>query len=130
MTFTKALYNHIKTGSGLSIYYGSANDKQPPYYVMLTVSESGQPTAMCETQANSGELRVQFSYSGSTGAGGAEDALETLRIFVIAIIGNIIYSGNTYQVWENLTTGIRPIGGASYNTWDAIFESTLKWKKI
>jgi hypothetical protein len=131
MSFTKALYNRIKTVSGLTnIYYGTANNKTPPYYVMLTVSESGQGSTLCEDQGQAGRLQVQFSCSGGTGAGSAEEALETLRTFVIAIIGNIIYSGSTYEVWENVTTGVRPIGGASLNTWDAIFESTLNWRKI
>lgn len=160
MSFTKALYHHIKNNSLLQLYYGSANNRVQStdrdeeiqiqagtipvsagdipvtvnriawYFVMSAVSEQGQATFMCEDQGTAGELRVQFTFSGGLGAGKAEDALNELRIFVIAIIGNIIYSENTYQIWQNLTSGVRPLGGPSMNTWDAIFESTFRWSKL
>jgi len=128
MNFQKALYFSIKTTIP-GLLYGNANGKQPPYSVMQVIDETGQPTTMCETQSTAGVCRLQFSYAGSKGQGETDDQLETIRNAVVAIIGNITYSGVTFEIWQNITTGIRQFS-PSLNTWDAIFETRLDWRKV
>jgi hypothetical protein len=130
MTFQKALFNKIKTDiPALKLYYGNAFNVAPPYFVMFPVTSSLKGEVFCDSD-DAGEILLQFSYVSNLGAGPTEDGLEQLHALVKGIIGNIIYSGVTYQIWENVTEGIRLLGGASNNTWDAIFETRLKYKEI
>jgi hypothetical protein len=128
MNFQKALYFKIKE-SVPNLYYGNANSQEPPYAVMQMVTDPAQPFVMCDDQTTAGDCRLQFSYAGNKGQGDAEDELETIRNVVVAIIGNITYSGVTFEVWQNITEGIRQFS-PSLNTWDAIFETRLSWRKL
>jgi len=128
MNFQKALYFEVKkTVAGL--LYGNANGKTPPYSVMQVIDDTGQPSVQCESQSDAGICRVQFSYAGAKGQGDAEDQLETIRNAVVAIIGVITYNGVSFEIWDNVTTGIRQFS-PSLNTWDAIFETRFNWRKL
>lgn len=132
MSFSKALYNHISqalddAGSTLALAYGTAEQLTPPYYVQLKVADPEQPEILCESQGAAGESTIQFSVVGESQAGGAEILLEDLKLIVSSIIGDIVYNGNTYSVWNNVTSGVTPLGGSTLNTWDAIFISVLSW---
>lgn len=135
MSFTKVLYDHI---NGLSLTnplaYGTAEGVSAPYYVMLKVSGIEQPDLLCEEQGTQGHDLYQFSvYVGSqTGTGsaaGAEISLELLKNKVNKIWGTI---GTTeqYNIWNNVTNGVRAFDAESLNTWSAIFETEIWWKKI
>lgn len=126
MTFSEALYRHLKTLEP-KLYFGSASGVNADYFVMLPISDLEQPGALCDSEA--GELLVQFSWYGDGGAGTADQKLAALKS-IVANIATFVYSGATYEVWNNRTGGVRPLGGVTLNTWDAIFESQLAWRKL
>ena len=130
MNFTRAIYNTLKAQIAPAVLvYVSAENVTGPYYVMSPVSDQEQPATLCEVQNLAGEIILQFTYTGTTGAGGTEDKLGVLKTLVRAIIGDIVSSGETFEVWQNVTSGIRPLGGVALKTWDAVFESRLSWRK-
>lgn len=130
MSFTKAIYTTLKSQIAPEVLvYVSGENLDGPYYTMAPVSDLEQPATMCEAQNNAGEIILQFTYSGTSGAGAVEDKLSVLKTLVRAIMGEYTVSGETYEVWQNVTGGIRPLGGAALKTWDAIFESRLSWRK-
>lgn len=133
MSFSKTVFFELKNNGGLSydIVFGTGIGKTSPYYVMLPVAGDGeQPFTMCEDQGGAGELPLQFSVTGNKASGNAVDLLGDLQTAVRALTGNITYSGDTYNIWDNKTGGITPLAGGDTGLWDAIFESTLTWEKI
>ena len=128
MNFQKALYYSLKATLP-NLLYGNANGKTPPYSVMQVIDDTGQPTVMCEDQTNAGTCRIQFSYSGAKGQGETDDQLETIRNVIVAVMGKITYTNQSFEIWSNITTGIRQFA-PSLNTWDAIFETRLDWRKV
>lgn len=132
MSFSEVLFRTIATAfAGNSFFYGSASGAALPFYTMLPSSpDPGQKLSLCNDQGDEGIGRFQFSVSNSVNAAFTEVSLEALYEIVKDIIGNISYNGEEYDVWNNVTSKPRAIGGADLNTWDAIFESSLSWEKI
>lgn len=127
MTFQKALFYKIKTDNPtLKIFYNNGMSSTPPYFVMSTVTAHEQGEVFCDSNNTAGETLIQFAYASKDGSGSAEDGLESLHAIVKNYIGNIEY----YEIWQNVTDGIRTIGGVANGTWDSIFESRFSWKKI
>lgn len=135
-SFNRAIYETIKStfASASSFFYGSANGPATPFYTMLPVIEDDeQPVSLCETQGGQGQARFQFTVSAGGSAPAAEDLLFVLKELVSDIEGEVSYTDgegtHTFDVWNNVTGGVRALGGADLNTWDAIFETTFWWKK-
>jgi hypothetical protein len=135
-SFNRAVFEQIKTvfPSAARFFYGSPNGPGRPFYVMLpTVEDDQQPVSLCETQGAQGVARFQFSVASGGSAGKAEDLLENLAEVVRDIEGRISYTDtdgtHSFDIWNNVTGGVRAIGGADLNTWDAIFETEFWWKK-
>lgn len=134
MSFSRALYNHVTTlmtGARITqpLAFGTAEGNAPPYYVMLKVSDPEQSSVLCELQNTAGEAQYQFSYVSQGTAGQAEITLDVLKDLLGDVFGNIVYDSTIYSVWNNVTSGVTPLGGSSLNTWDAIFTTTLSWSR-
>lgn len=134
--FNRAVYETIKNTAGVPtpFNYGTTKGKARPFYTMLPIAaDDEQPVALCETQGGQGIVRYQFSVAAGANAGKAEELLIKLKELVADIEGEISYTDSegthTYDIWNNVTGGVRTIGGADLNTWDAIFETELWWKK-
>jgi len=137
MTFSQVLYEYlvaaftvddvptIKLEYMSALNAGNASD----YYVMFLVSNPEDPVSFCDEAGDSGTSLVQFSYYGPGGPDAAMSKLETLKEKVVSILGDIDYNGSSFNVWQNRTSGVKPIGGVALNTWDAVFESQLSWTK-
>jgi len=135
MSFTKVLYDHISTNLSLTIpiVYGTAEGVDAPYYVMLKVSGIEGKDLLCEKQGTQGHDIFQFSVFvgsqvGTGSAAGAEISLELLKNKINQIWGDI-GSTEKYNIWNNVTNGVRAFDAESLNTWSAIFESELWWTK-
>ena len=134
MSFSRALFNHVKTlmtGAGITegLAYGTAEGFAPPYYVMLKVSDPEQSSVLCELQNTAGDAQYQFSYVSERTAAFAEITLDVLKNLLGDIYGDIVYDSTTYSVWNNVTSGVTPLGGSLLNTWDAIVTTTLSWSR-
>jgi hypothetical protein len=133
VTFRQALIEYIDANIVLSypLYFGSGERADgAAHYLMKIVNDPEQPAVICEQQGEAGNAIVQFDFiagnqAESSGAGFVSDELETLKIGVAGIIGDI---GNNYSIWDNTTGGVTLIGDTDSQTWGALFESTLAWK--
>jgi hypothetical protein len=134
----EALYKYLTTDLSITnLYYGSAENRTPPYTVMLKVNDPEVRVTLCDTQGEAGEALFQFSgYTGGEGA--AADAsstvvyLETIKAQVKDVKGIIGTNPNDYRIWYNQTSGVRLIndGNNSLQRWGAIFETLIRWEKV
>jgi len=137
ISFNEAFFNYIKNLSGVpsNFEYGSPVGTSKPFYTMLPVTpDPEQPVSLCELQGGQGVARFQFSVSSGGSAGYSETLLYSLKQIVGDITGQISYTHTddvtyTFDVWNNVTGGVRALGGVDLNTWDAIFETEIWWKK-
>jgi len=110
------------------ILYGIQKGTAAPFYVMQKISDAERPESVCESQGQSGRALFQFTVASRGTAGSTEALLEDLKDVVADIIGDFVYNGTTYNIWNNVTTGVVSLGGASLDTWDAEFETTIWWE--
>jgi hypothetical protein len=134
----EALYKYLTVDLSITnLYYGSANNRTPPYTVMFKVNDPEVRVTLCDTQGNSGEALFQFSGYGG-GEGPAADAssvvasLEVIKNQVKGVKGIIGTSPNDYRIWYNQTSGVRLIndGNNILQRWGALFETLIRWDKI
>lgn len=114
-----------------TLYYGGAEQSAVvPYFVVQKVVDLEQPEVLCELQGTQGRVSYQFSVASDTNQAAAELLLAELKDLVGSILGTIVYTVDSYSVWNNITTGVRQLGPPSLGTWSAIFETTVWWKKL
>lgn len=134
----QVLYEHIRdnlTYTG-GFEYGSAEDINAPYIVMIKVADPERPEVLCQEQGQSGRAVFQFSgYLGGNNADAATPAnivlyLEAFKDQVNKITG-VIGTTTQYRINNNSTEGVRLLSdGASSNlAWGAIFETTIWWEE-
>lgn len=135
-----AIYRYIKDVIGITtpFVYGSGEGLTAPYIRMFKVTDEERPEVLCEKQGDSGRALFQFNlYTGGTVGAGSNAAqaiqdLEVLKKQVALIKGNIGITPLDYNIWNNITTGVRNIadGSQTLQTWGSLFESTIWWKKL
>jgi len=135
MSFRSELWTYVKTNFepllSYPIYYGQGEHGSGPFYTMVVVVDPEQGSTICEAQGDAGNALVQFTFStgndsDSASLGVAEDGLETLKILVAGLTGNI---GN-YDIWNNITSGVQTLDDPTLQWWGALFESSLSWNIV
>lgn len=137
----QVLYDYILTNFTFTgdFVFGSAEGSDPPYIVMLKVTDLERPEVLCESQGDSGRALFQFSaYAGGAEQTAATNAAETV-VYLEAfknqmklLKGNIGTSPDDYHIWENKTGGVRLLGEGASTTgiWGAFFELEIWWRKL
>lgn len=135
------LYDHIRTNFIYTgeFVFGSAEGVEPPYIVMIKVTDLERPEVLCETQGESGRALFQFSaYMGGAEQTAATNAaqtvlyLEAFKNQMQGLKGDIGSAPDDYHIWENQTGGVRLLGEGVSTTgiWGAFFESEIWWRKL
>jgi hypothetical protein len=134
--FSEVFYNHIvASGPSVTYFYGSAEGGSTEYVIINKIEGGERPETLCQDQGEASRSLYQFSaYTGGTtgeagSAGYTQKFLETVKDYVKTVKG-VIGTSEQYRIWNNVTSGVRPLGDTQLQSWGAMFEVELWWEEV
>ena len=136
--FEKELYNYIRTTFTFTgdFRYITAEGSTPPYFIIVKASADELPNTLCQTQGETGKALFRISgYAGGqdgaiTDAAATMEYMEAIKVQFAELKGEIGTSPNDFRIWNNVTSGVTPLGESERATWGAVFDFELWWEKI
>lgn len=122
----KSLISHFPTKT---FSYAEGMNSTGEYYVLKIVdaNEDNAEQVFCDN-GNVGELFIQIDGINSTPIS-ARTELENIKEYIRGL-KSVSDGVNTYQIEKNNTNGVKVIEDNALNTWLALFESILIWRRL